>query len=76
MLPITGTLGSPRYILPLHPPTGRPIFSGSNESDVIWSISRLMGICPRHISIAQGRPDCKRILLRISECDADNFKQR
>jgi hypothetical protein len=43
---------------------------------VLWSISKCCGIIPRHISIVQGRPDCRRIILNIQECDPDNFKTR
>ena len=52
------------------------MFAGTTEVDVLYSISKLRGICPRHISIAQGRPDCKRIIQNIAECGAENFRLR
>ncbi|GAX82848.1 hypothetical protein CEUSTIGMA_g10274.t1 [Chlamydomonas eustigma] len=55
---------------------GRPLFYGQSESELLWSISKLMGMCPRHISIAQGRADCQRILKRIVECSFENFMAR
>ncbi|GAX78953.1 hypothetical protein CEUSTIGMA_g6393.t1 [Chlamydomonas eustigma] len=55
---------------------GQPLFSGSKESDILWSIFKSTGMCSRHVAIAQSRVDCKEIFKNMADCDPDCLKKR
>ncbi|GAX82850.1 hypothetical protein CEUSTIGMA_g10276.t1 [Chlamydomonas eustigma] len=55
---------------------GFPLFEGESDADVLWSISKLVGVCPRHVSVLHEREDCHRILDRIAYSDPEKFKKR
>ncbi len=58
------------------PCAGFPLFDGETEVEIMWSISKVMGINNRHISIIHERPAYAKIIPKIGACDPDNFKKK
>ncbi|GAX78954.1 hypothetical protein CEUSTIGMA_g6394.t1 [Chlamydomonas eustigma] len=56
--------------------TGRQLFTGQQDWEILSSIYKVVGFSNRHLAIAQARKDGNNIFQAAATCDTDGLKKR